>query len=336
MQRILLKTVALITIAMAAGSAAAQDKTTLKIATFTPAGTFVVKQLFEPLLDKVVAESEGTLDYKIFAGGTLGRNPAEQLSLVQNGIADMAYVVPSYINGVYEGYNVAQLPLVTDNSEETAAGLWNAFEKGLIQTPDGVHMISVFANGQNGLHLAADVKSATDIEGRKIRVGGQIQEDTIQALNAIPVGNLPAPSVAESLSRGVVDGAFMDWGAIQSFRVDKVTSAHIDFPFGALPVMIPMNQKTWDGLSAPAKAAFEKYGGRAFAIEMGKKFDDYGEQVKQTIRDEGGHTIVEPTEEERAELDKLVGHVVADWAGAGEGRQAILDAYREGAESLNK
>lgn len=319
---------------MAVSSAQAQEKTTLKIATFTPAGTFVVKQLFEPLLDKVVAESNGTLDYKIFAGGTLGRNPVEQLALVQNGIADMAYVVPSYIAGVYEGYNVAQLPLVTNNSEETSAGLWNVFEKGLLETPSDVKMIGVFANGQNGLHLASSVESATDVGGRKVRIGGQIQSATIEAFGAVPVGNIGAPAVAESLNRGVIDGAFMDWGAIQSFRVDKVTTHHIDFPFGGLPVMIPINQKTWDGLSDAARAAFEKYGGRTFSVGMGRAFDAYGEETKKAIAAAGGHTLIEPKSEERAEFDKLVEGVISAWMAGGEGRQEILDAYREGARSV--
>ena len=337
MKKVLLGTAATAAFILAAwASSDAQEKMTLKVATFTPAGTFIVERLFKPFLDKVVAESEGTLDYKIFSGGTLGRNPAEQLSLVQNGIADIAYVVPSYMPGVYDAYNVSQLPLVTDNSEQTAAGMWNAYEKGLLPSPEGVKLLGVFANGQNGLHLVEAADSASDVNGRKIRVGGQIQMSTIEALGAIPVGNIGAPSVAESISRGVVEGSFMDWGAIQSYRVDRTTSYHIDFPFGTLPVMIPISQETWEKLSVPAKAAFEKYGGRTFSIEMGRMFDQYGKEARAEVAARGGHTVIELTEGEREKLQALVRNVVLDWTAAADGRQAILDAYREGASGITE
>jgi TRAP-type C4-dicarboxylate transport system substrate-binding protein len=72
------------------GLAVAQEKVTLRVASFMPPQGFLDKVIVIPFLDKVVADSKGTLEYKWFPGGTLGRAPAEQLALVQNGVADIA------------------------------------------------------------------------------------------------------------------------------------------------------------------------------------------------------------------------------------------------------
>jgi TRAP-type C4-dicarboxylate transport system substrate-binding protein len=39
----------------------------------------------------VTKASNGTLKIEVFAGGTLGRNPLQQLKLVQDGVANMAW-----------------------------------------------------------------------------------------------------------------------------------------------------------------------------------------------------------------------------------------------------
>ena len=87
-------------LAVAAGAglpaaASAQEKVTLRVASFMPPQGFLPEQIVKPFLERVVADSQGTLEFKWYPGGTLGRAPAEQLKLVQDGVADIAVFRPS-------------------------------------------------------------------------------------------------------------------------------------------------------------------------------------------------------------------------------------------------
>lgn len=332
MNGILKKTAALIAASlMVVSTAVAQDKVTLRFATFLPEGDHQ-KAVFETFFDKVVADSEGTLDYKMFYSGSLGRSLKEQLTLVQKGIADMSVIITSYTPGSYDDYGIAEMAL-TDKSEAASVGLWNAFEKGLLPTPDGVKVLAIYANGENMLHLSKPVESIFDIKGRKVRAGGKVFGDTATALDAIPV-SIPATTIAESISRGVIEGAMMDWGAIKAFRISEVTSYHIDFPFGALPSVVVINENSWNKLSDVAKAAFIKHGGRAFASRVGKLGDIHSDEIREEILAEGGHTIITLSEEEQAKMKVIADDVTQKWVGDSENRKAVLEAYLEGLASV--
>ena len=312
-----------------ATSAPAQDRIELKVATFTPAQTDVVTKILEPWLERVQEASGDAFDYRIFAGGTLGRNPAEQLSLVQNGIADIAYVAPSYQQGAYGEYDVAELPLLAESTRETSVGLWAALDAGLLPEPEGVKVLGVWGGGQSGLHMADGTDSLDGLSGKKLRGAGRIQSDTLAALGGVPVGNLPAPSVAEALSRGVVDGAVMTWGAIYAFRLDQVTDTHFDLPLGELPIMLPINLETWEALPEEARAAFEAEMGRDFSLWTGGIMDESVAEDRARLEEDDAHTIISVGEEERAAIQADLETVADAWVEGDEGRAEVLEVYRD-------
>lgn len=315
-----------------ATTASAQDRITLKVATFTPAQTDIVTGILDPWLKRVQEASGDAFDYKIYAGGTLGRNPAEQLSLVQNGIADMAYVALSYNQGAYDEYNVAELPLLAETSRESSVGLWAALDQGLLREPEGVKVLGLWAGGMTGLHMAGDAAGLEDLSGKKLRAAGRIQSDSLAALGGVPVGNLPAPSVAEALSRGVVDGAAMTWGAVYAFRLDQVTSSHLDIALGELPVMVPINIDTWEALPQEARDAFEAEMGRDWSLWAGGVMESSVEEDLTALREDDAHTIVEFPEDQRADLGARLGKIADDWGAESDTNAAVLEAYKTAIE----
>lgn len=83
---------------LACGVATAQtvQTVTLKLASFEPATAPITGGVLKPWADDVMKASGGTLKIDIFPGGTLGRNPLQQLKLVQDGVADLTWTVPGY------------------------------------------------------------------------------------------------------------------------------------------------------------------------------------------------------------------------------------------------
>lgn len=317
-----------------ATAVAAQDSVTVKYATFVPEQSLTNRAIVVPFLERVKADSEGTFDYEIFAGGTLGRSPAQQLKLVQDGIADMAFVIPSYYPGVFDVYNVSQLPTLAETAEQGSVGLWEAYAAGLLPEPDGAVVLGLFANAPNMVHLSGEADGLSAIGGRNLRVAGEVQGLVVEELGGSAVGNIGAPGIAEAISRNVVSGALLDWAAVRTFRVDKVTQTHIEMPLGMVGIMIPMNRDTYDSLPEPARKALDKHMGRPFSQAAGRAFDKAVVDAKTALLAEPGQILIEPDDAEKgAIMDRMAG-IVDAWIGDSEQRRTLVETYRTAVRSL--
>ena len=318
--------------AFAAGPARAQETVTLKYATFTPEMSITTQEIVIPFLERVKAESEGTLDFEVFSGGTLGRNPAQQLKLVQDGVADMAFVVPSYLPGAFDGYNVSQLPLGATTATQGSLGLWRAYETGKLATPRGVRVLGLFTNGPNMIHTSEERTELDGVEGMKLRVAGDVQTEIARALGANPIGQIPVSQVAETMSRGVIDGALVDWTAMRTFRVLEVADHHLQIPLGMVANMIPINAEVYESLPEPAKAAIDKHSGAWFAELAGNAFDAATEEVLEAARADEGRVIVDPDPAAAKAVDARMEEVVSGWVGKDADREALVAAFQAGVE----
>jgi len=99
-------------------------ETTLRFASFEPPVAFLTKNVFTPWAKQVGDASKGTIKVKIYSGGTLGRSPAQQLKLVEDGVADIAWVIPGYTPGRFQEGTVGELPFLVQSSEAGSNAMW--------------------------------------------------------------------------------------------------------------------------------------------------------------------------------------------------------------------
>ena len=332
----------LATLALAAGAsllpaaASAQQKVTLRVASFMPPQGFLPEQIVNPFLDRVVADSQGTLEFKWYPGGTLGRAPAEQLKLVQDGVADIAIVIPAYTPGAFENYDVTQLPGLARDTRTASMALWKSYEAGLLPTPDKVKVLGLVTTASNVLHTRKPTPTLKELPGQKIRAAGGLQMSMVDAAGGAAVGNIRGPEIAEALSRNLLDGVLMDWIGIKEFRVDRLAAHHIDYDFGRLATMVPINAATFDKLPAPAKAAFLKHGGLAYAEAGGKAFDEGVRKFRTEYVQSGTHKAGQFPAADVAQLEKSFQKVVADWRKADASRDKLVDQFRQAAADAAK
>lgn len=312
----------------------AQDKATLRVASFMPPAGFLNTAIVKPYLDKVVADSQGTLELKWFPGGTLGRAPTEQLKLVQDGAADVAIVIPSYTPGAFESYDVTQLPGVAASTKAASVGVWRCLEAGLLPVPDKVKVLGLVTTASNVLHSKKPTPTIAALAGQKVRAAGGLQMSALDKLGAAAVGNIRGPEIAEALSRNLLDGVLMDWIGIKEFRVDRTSPHHIDADFGRLATMLPMNLAKFNSLPEPAKAALNRHGGLAYAEFGGKAFDDAVVEYRTAYLKEGGHTAGTFPAADQARIKATFETVVAEWVKAEPGRDKILEVFRKGAAEV--
>jgi TRAP-type C4-dicarboxylate transport system substrate-binding protein len=299
-----------------AALSSAQAGETLRFSSFEPPAGFVTKDIMTPWAKEVSEASNGDLFIEMYAGGTLGRSPAAQLKLVEDGVADIAWIIPGYTPGRYADSDVVNLPLLVDTSLNGSLALTHMYEKGLIGDEKGVKVLGIFSTGANGLHTKTPITGPDDVKNLKLRGAGAQQVAVIEALGAVPVSSITGPTAAESIARGVIDGSLSEWNAVDTFKIHKVTSHHTIVPLGSIAVLVVMNQAKYDGLSDTAKAVLDSFSGEAFATRFGEKLDAHMTNVEATLKKDGDRTI---RVVEGAELDQwkaLLTPVIDAWVAA--------------------
>lgn len=272
----------------------------LKFSIFSPPQSLTVQHVAEPW-KKWVEERAGTdLKIKIYAGGALGRNPAQQLKLVQDGIADIAWIVPSYTPGRFQTLSLLELPGVVKNATEGSAVAWQLYQSGKVKGFEDVKVLALYTTDIYGLHLAKPIAAIEDLKGRKIRSGGQIQNEIITALGMVPVG-MPVTQIVEAMSRNVIDGAIVNWTTMVPFKLEETAAFHYEIPLGVLPLAIVMNKKSYESLSPAAKQAMDE--SPPFLNKLAAEaFDQTHSVFVAKYSKDPKHTIATPNQSDEAAL----------------------------------
>lgn len=300
----------------------------LKFTSFEPPMANITSNVLAPLARDASAGSGGTLQIDMFAGGTLGRNPTQQLKLVTDGIADLGWVVLPYTPGRFDDTEIVGLPFVTANATEASVALHRLYAGGELVGFDGLRMLAVGATPPVVIHANQPLRLPSDLKGKRVRVSGDHLTRVVEALGGAPV-QVGGGQIAESLSRGVVDMTLNNWGFVGDFKVNEVSSQHFDIPLGAVAVGIVMRQERYDALPPPARAAIDKASGEALARKLGEAFDRQEKEVRERVSKSGRNQVVAPSATELAEWKKAIEPVNAAWRQARPRNERIWQAFNE-------
>lgn len=284
----------------------------LKLSSFEPPAANITANVLTPWAKEAAAASGGSLQVDIFAGGTLGRNPTQQLKLVTDGIADIAWVVLPYTPGRFDDTEVVGLPFVTSNALEASLALHQLYADGALVGFDGLRMLAVATTPPVAVHSNQPVRLPADLKGRRVRAGGDHLARVVESLGGAVV-QLGGGQIAEGLSRGVVDMTLNNWGFVGDFKVNEVTSHHLDIGLGSVAVGVVMRQDRYEQLPAQARTALDKASGAALSRKLGAAFDRQEVEVRDRVRKSARNTVVTPSAAELAEWKRLIEPVNAKW-----------------------
>ena len=215
---------------------------TLKAGSHTPPKAGIIKDGFVRWIRAVEKDSGGTLKFKEFWGGQLTRSPKKQYELLLNGIQDATYILPSYTQELFPDFSLFALPYLFRTPDEAAIAMWRFYQKGLLRGLDKIYIASIHNNGNSLLHFSKKVETAADIKGLKIRASGPEEAAVIKAVGGVPVA-MGITQIAESLNRGVIQGALSGWSPARSFRYLPLIKSHWVEPFGIRVFFLAINKK---------------------------------------------------------------------------------------------
>lgn len=265
-----------------------QAATTLTMANWLPPSHPIVKDLMIPFAEEVTKVTNGNVKVNILKA-PLG-HPSAHYDFAVNGIADITFGVQNYTPGRFKTATLAELPFLSDSAEALSVAYWRTYENMLQKAGEynQVKLLSLFTHGPGAIY--SKNKPLTDIgslTGVKLRVGGGIAHEVVQALGATPVEG-PAPKSYELLSQGVANGILFPHESIAFFNLIPLLDQSLIVPRGLYNTsfFLAMNKNKWNRLTPAEQQAIDGIAGEAFARMAGQMWDRADAQGLAAMEDQ--------------------------------------------------
>jgi TRAP-type C4-dicarboxylate transport system substrate-binding protein len=315
--------------ALAAAPALAQEPTTLRFAipgSGQQSPTWAL--LWQPWIQNVEADSDGTLTLQTFFGATLA-NLFNVYDRVANGVAEMGTGVHGSVGGKFPGSSVVELPSDIGGTDGAPA-FWKLYRDGLISAEyTETKPIFLFIYPQSFLNVAnKPIAKLDDVKGLKIATLTRADAEVANRLGGAPVTTNPT-EVYEMINRGGANGIIIGWLGLVGFKLAEVTNNHVVVGLGSGGAYVIANKDAYAKLPAKARAALDKHGGIEGSRFAGVSMDRIYANSERIVRGMGNRNIgpLAPAEYERYRRE-IVGPLTEDWSKRIPNGPAILTAYR--------
>lgn len=300
----------------------------LKFAVFEPPQTISGK-LWTGWAEKVNKDGAGAIEIEMYTAGVLGRDPRNQLELLLNGVADIAWTLPFFTPGRFPDNAVTNLPLIIGNSKEGSSAIWTMYEKGLLRGYDDFIPLGIFTAPSAILISTKPLPNLASLAGLKTSASTNLLQNILRSLGAAPVSGFNFNTAAEALARGSLEADLMNLSATVSFKLFDVAKHALVMPVGGSTLMVAMNKASYAKLSPAAKAAIDKNKGMPMVKLFYEALDASEAEVRAKWRADPARTYAELSPAELAKAEGLLAPVVKEWESANQNGAALVKALRE-------
>lgn len=295
-------------------AASAQAETVLTVSSWVPQTHFIYTDILVPYAENVAKATEGRVTLHIMPA-PLGA-PPQHFELARTGVADITWGNFTYEPERFTAMWFAEFPFVGTDAEAASVALWRTYEKHLAEDPvfDGVQMLGVGLLGGGQIHHGSKpVITPEDMANQKVRIGGPIQTQIMEALGAVPVA-APPTKAYELLEGGVIDASLHSVESVMNFRLEESLTHHTIVPGGLYDgtFFIVMNEAKWLGLEEADRAAIAAISGEALSRAWGQQFNAQHDKAMELFT-ESGHQFHEPSAELMAAITAVSDKMTAEW-----------------------
>jgi TRAP-type C4-dicarboxylate transport system substrate-binding protein len=321
-----------------ASLAQADDKITLRLADSLPVGHVIHQVITKPFIDAIEKRTNGAVSISHFPAEQLGK-ANDLLRLTQAGVADIAYIVPSYTSDKMPLSAVAELPGNARDACEGTAAYWALTRDQKIladreYAPNGIRpplVAFLLPTYQFLLATRKPVSAIGDLAGLKLRTVGGALDLFVRRINAVPV-RMSAPEIYESVSRGTLDGALMGYQSAASYDVlDKMKAGTLKQPLSSAVITYSISAAKWRTLPEPVQKVLVEEGER-ITKESCEKFGKAEDAAIDKAKN-NGIAFIQFGPQDEAALRAIFADVSHDWAAGLDGRgkpgSEVLKAWRD-------
>jgi len=208
--------------ALACASGSVYAQTVMKFASWMPP-THPINAVVLPTWKQWIEEATDnrvTLEVEYNLG-----HPKTMFTLVEDGVADASWGYHGYVPGRFRLTQIVEQPLLGTSAEAASVAHWRVQQKYFKDTHefDGLELMALVTHGPGQILTKFPVNDLSDLNSKKIRVGGGVQSVIAERAGIVQVA-APAPKVYEMLQQGVIDGVFLPVCDIKNLRLDEVLS----------------------------------------------------------------------------------------------------------------
>lgn len=305
---------------------AAADPIHLKFAFDNPDTDAIWVTTLKPFIDELNAVDPSKLVIDGFPNGALGKNLAQQPQLVQSGVADIAFVIPSITPGRFADTEVLGLPGMFHSLKESTLAHTAMVEEGDFKSYKDFMVLGALGSDPFSIHTVGPVASVDDLKGKKIRSGGGVQSRVLQDLGAVPVF-MGLPDVAEALGRRNLDGVAIQLGPLYDAQLPRIVTHHYFMDVGGAPLAVLMNKNKFDSLPDDVKKIILDHRAsltNRYIEAFTKRSDDILAQLKADPH----QAVVEPSAADMQRIAPIYDKEIKAWA-ADPAKQAMLTKLQD-------
>lgn len=326
----MIKPLALAALSVLVASAAAADPVVIRMANSVPANAHMNVQVFGPWCERVTAQSEGTVDAKLFPSDAIATSQ-NIWDRIQSGVVDIGFVNTSYYAGQFRKTGVPGLPLQTKEALSASIALWNMLQPGGVLADEwkDVRVLAVFAYPSSGIVSSIPVRRMEDLSGKKVGVGARAVGQWMQNLGAAPI-SMPYSQAYEALNRGLVSAYTVGWTGVQPLKLWEVAKYYTAGKFGASSVVgIVMSKASYAKLADKGKQAVDANSGIKFTKELGAFWDRIDDEGRKLTESKPGTQIFDLDDKELSRWSKSADPVIEGWVKETPDGAKVLEEFRQ-------
>ncbi len=269
----------------------AQQKYEMKLAYFV-GDQHAMSQWLIRWSEQLEKGSGGRLTVKRFPSAQMGPTPAHY-DFARTGQADVSWFLHGGTPGRFPLTEIINLPFMVGSSE-IGTKVLNDSElraKYLDAEHKGIKVLMLFTHQPGGPHTTRKaIRNLDDFKGLRLRFASPTVRDLVAALGATPVG-VPPTEIAEQLSKGTIDGAFMDYGGVGiAFKLGGTIKYSTELYVYVTSFGLGMNEDFWAKLPPDLKKLVtDTVTGKE--AEVGQAWDGLDVPGKKAVIDGGGEAI---------------------------------------------
>jgi TRAP-type C4-dicarboxylate transport system substrate-binding protein len=308
-------------------STANAEETRLLFTSMSPAGS-TNSQYFRAWADKVNGESQGRLKIEVRDGLTLA-NYGNVYDRVNDDVVQIGWAIHQVLAGKFKLSEVGGVPFMADNAAPGALAMWRLYKTGrLDEEYKDIVPLWFTLTAQAGVHFAKPPKTVDNLQGDKVAVLGRTHGAMVEKLGGTPLA-LSSTDFYEALQRGTIDAGIISWAAFVPFKLQEVSTYHLEGPFGANTMVFFMARKKYDALPEAARKALDANTGEAMSRAFGTYMEEQGAIARKPVSASDKHTIVQLTPQQYDTWNKQVVVPVVDaWAKERAGGEKAVETYR--------
>lgn len=313
----------------------------LRFEHFLPANSNAQKNVIEPWCEDLNEESDGRIECDIYPSMQLGGEPSQLVDMVRNNVIDIAWTALGYSPGRFRRSEALELPFILPAGGETASRIvWEYSQQYAQDDFEDYKVLAVYSDGGGAIHTTSKaVHDLDDLNGLRLRASTRMASKLLDSLGATPV-SMPPSQIANTLSKGVIDGALAVWEVVPPTKLDETTFYHTEvssYDPGSEPeratstvttLAVLMNKGKYQNMPEDLQKILDKYSGEALSVRFGKAWDDKIQEYRDNIGSQSDQEIIRIDDEVYKNMLDASDKVTEEWLNSSKGnfdRQEMLD-----------